>query len=218
MIDSPPLRDLRLYPRHAPCAGPADCRADRAQAHRLLPRARLSSNRREYECDPGAAGRRTTVGRRARSDSCATHSQRAGGGQRHDRRSVSGPEMIGLARHPLPRRAERIGRYHSGLRRRPGLFDSHRPIPSPPYRNGRRCHKPRRDCRSQSHEAGGSQDLPGVAGEIITISEPNTVRLQDPTHFQGTGPSPYERRLTWKNSNRSRVRPLQVSSTLNKHL
>ena len=59
---------------------------------------------------------------------------------------------------------------HRGLLRRPGFFDSHRPIPGLTHRNGRRRHQePRCDGNPKGHEASGSHDLPRVAGEITTI-------------------------------------------------
>lgn len=88
-------------------------------------------------------------------------------GHRHDRRSVSRLEMIGLAGHALPGRAERVGRHVGGLLKRPGLPVSHRAIIGPPHRNGRRRPVSPCDSRSRSHEADGSRDLPSAAGKQL---------------------------------------------------
>jgi len=106
-------------------------------------------------------------------------------GYRHDRRSVSWLEMIGPAGHTVPGRAERVGRHDGGLLRRPGLLVSHRPILGPPHRNGRRRHASRCDSRSQSYEAGGSQDLSSVADTTTIISEPNHSTIARPCSFNG---------------------------------
>ena len=94
-------------------------------------------------------------------------------GRRHDRRSVSRLEMNGAAGHTLPGRAERVGRHDGGFLRRPGFPVSHRPIPGPSHRNGRRRYASRCDSCSQCPEAGGSQDLSRVAGKTTTISQTN---------------------------------------------
>ena len=108
-------------------------------------------------------------------------------GHRHDRRSVSRLEMIGPAGHTLPGQAERVGRHHGGLLKRPGFPISHRAILGPPHRNGRRRHASPCDGRSRSHEAGGNQDLSSVAGKTTTISETNHSTNARPCIFKGRG-------------------------------
>jgi len=100
-------------------------------------------------------------------------------GCRHDRRSVSRLEMIGPAGHTLPGRAERVGRHDGGLLRRPGLPVSHRPIPGPPHRNGRRRHASRCDSRLKVTKPAAAKTYRVWLVKQLQFQRRITLRMQD---------------------------------------